>query len=210
LRPQHRTLQSISCESAAAPGAEAAGELQAAAARGPCLRAGAHDRDQALPKFRVDSRRREIAQQSRCVFNLKEISNMTVVVPNTEKSGALALQAQITTVSARTDSQSQQLTNQLQQSLVNTLIAQGKLSAAAILSTVAFRGTLPVLAQITAAQADVTAWTTANVNQQLATTTTNTTIPALQAQAVIELMASGQMSAATVLSTMTYSGGATQ
>jgi hypothetical protein len=133
---------------------------------------------------------------------------MTVNIPATERTGAAALAAQITTLSSRTDSQSQQLLNQQQQALVNSLIAQGKLNAASILSTVAFRGTLPILAQIAALQADVSAWTT--TNPQLATTVSNTTLPQLQAQAVSELMASGQMSAATVLSTMSYVGAAAQ
>jgi len=129
---------------------------------------------------------------------------MTVTVPVLEKTGAAALQAQITTLAARSDTASQQLLNQRQIDLVNTLMAQQKLNASAILSTVTYSGTLPVLSQITATQAKAAAL--ASSSPAISNELYKNTIPQLQVQAVQELMASGQMPASVILATMSYVG----
>jgi hypothetical protein len=138
---------------------------------------------------------------------------MTVTVPATEKTGAAAKAAQITALQAVPTTAahyqySQQLLLQTQIELINALVAQGRLNAASILSTVSYRGTLPILTQISALQTQAANW--ASTNPVASGTLLNVTIPALQAQAVSELLASGQLNAGTVLSTMSYVGGAAQ
>lgn len=130
---------------------------------------------------------------------------MTVVVPILEKTGAYQLQQQIAGLSSKNDPTGQ-LTNQRQIDLVNTLMAQGKLQAASILSTISYKSTLPILTQLSTAQTNATAWVTKNPAQ--AAWLNNNVIPSLQVQAVQELMASGAMPAASILSTMSYIGAA--
>lgn len=129
---------------------------------------------------------------------------MTVSVPGNDKSGAAAKAAQITAVSARTDYQSVQLTNQLQIEQVQSLLDQKALVAANIIST------LPVAANakrnslygaITAQNALITAY--ANQPPVHAATAK---LEELQRQLVVEEMHSGARTAASILSGMTYVG----
>jgi hypothetical protein len=129
---------------------------------------------------------------------------MTVNVPTGERTGAAAIQAKIATLSSRTDYQSQQLLNQTQIELVNTLLDQRKLSAASILSTVSFSASKnPLAAAITAQSALVTKYGASPPGYAA-----SATLDQLQRQAVQEMMISGAMPAASILAAMTYSGGA--
>jgi hypothetical protein len=134
---------------------------------------------------------------------------MTVTIPTGAKTTDLvAKQAEITGLAAVVSTspaynQAQQLLNQRQQELVLSLIDRNALSAATILSSVSYKGTLPVLTAITSLNNNITTWTT--TNPALATASA-VTLEALRRQAVAELMASGQMSAATVLSQLSYAG----
>lgn len=124
---------------------------------------------------------------------------MTVTVPATEKTGAFQLQQQITTLSARTDSASQQLLSQRQIDLVVSLIDQNRLDAVAILA--GYTGSRnPLAAQIAKYQAIVNAGGGA-------ASFAAPTLLALQRQAVVELMTNGALSAATILANQVYSGG---
>ena len=131
---------------------------------------------------------------------------MTVTVPSNEKTGAAALQSQITALSSRTDQYSVQLLGQRQIDLVNCLLDQHRISAANVISVMpapvaAKRNTLYAALQvqntlITAIGSGPTAASAAAVLDQL------------QRQLVLEEMASGARTAALILSTLTYSGSA--
>ncbi len=134
---------------------------------------------------------------------------MTVSVPANEKTGAAALQSQITTLSTRTDPQSQQLLNQRQIDLVNSLLDQKKLNAATIIAGIS----VPASRQTNALYAAITA-------QNTLITSLGTTLPVyaaqqrldqLQQQLVREEMASGRnYTAATILANFSYIGAAAQ
>jgi len=128
---------------------------------------------------------------------------MTVTVPSTDRTGAYQLQQQVTTLAALTDPSSQQLLGQRQIDLVNTLMAQGKLSAASILSQISYSSTNPIIAQITALNTLISSYGAGMPASDAAVT-----LGQLQVQLVQELMASAQMTAASILSNMTYVGGA--
>jgi len=134
---------------------------------------------------------------------------MTVTIPvGLRTTDLVTQQSKISTLAARPSTapdaaQSAQQLNYEQQNLVLALIDRGALSATAILSTVSYRGTNAILSAITALSNNITTWTT--TNPQLATSSAFT-LEQLRRQAVTELMASGQMSAASVLSTMAYAG----
>jgi len=128
---------------------------------------------------------------------------MTVTVPSTDKTGAYQLQQQVTTLAALTDPSSQQLLGQRQIDLVNSLLSDNKLIASSILSQISYNSSNPLIAQIAAMQT--------LVNNAGATSVGNdysVTLGQLQLQLVQELMASAQMTAASILSNMTYVGGA--
>ena len=128
---------------------------------------------------------------------------MTVTVPSTDKTGAYQLQQQVTTLAALTDPSSQQLLGQRQIDLVNSLLSDNKLIASSILSQISYNSSNPLIAQIAAMQT--------LVNNAGATSVGNdytVRLGQLQLQLVQELMASAQMTAASILSNMTYVGGA--
>jgi len=128
---------------------------------------------------------------------------MTATVPSTDRTGAYQLQQQITTLAALTDPSSQQLLGQRQIDLVNSLLSDNKLIASSILSQISYNSSNPLIAQIAAMQT--------LVNNAGATSVGNdysVTLGQLQLQLVQELMASAQMTAASILSNMTYVGGA--
>src|SRR5665213_910080 len=126
---------------------------------------------------------------------------MTVTVPTNEKTGAAAIAAKITALSAIPSTAphytySQQLLDQTQRELVNTLLDQRKLQAALIIST------LPVTNKSNAFYAKITA-------QNALITAYGSTAPAiaagqvldqLQRQLVAEEMANGQRTAVSILS----------
>jgi hypothetical protein len=127
---------------------------------------------------------------------------MTVNVPQTHKSGTYEKQQQIAAVGARPDYQSVQHKNQLETELVLSLLDEGKLQAAHVIANVAFKGANP--------QATAIAKWTALVASYGATGPGNAAsleLDKAQRQAVSEMMASGQMTAASVLSSESYSGG---
>jgi hypothetical protein len=132
---------------------------------------------------------------------------MTVTVPAGEKTGAYQLQAQITTLAALTDPGSQQLVIQKQCELVLSLIDQHKLDAGTILSTVPYTSSNPLIAQITALQTLQTSYGAGMPAGDAAVT-----VIQLQRQLVTELLSTpgSGMTAALVLSTMSYIGGAAQ
>lgn len=125
---------------------------------------------------------------------------MTVTVPTNDKSNALKLQSEITTLGARSDSFSQQLLAQRQVDLVNTLLDQGKLNAATILA--GYTGSRnPLAAQIANYQSIVNGGTGAAAAAR-------GVLAQLQSQAVAELMANGALTAATILANQSYIGAA--
>ena len=128
---------------------------------------------------------------------------MTVTVPSTDRTGAYQLQQQITTLAALTDPSSQQLLGQRQIDLVNSLLSDNKLIASSILSQISYNSSNPLIAQIAAMQTLVTNAGATSVGNDY-----NVTLGQLQVQLVQELMASAQMTAASILSNMTYVGGA--
>lgn len=131
---------------------------------------------------------------------------MTVNIPSTVKGYTARLAAEITVLAARTDTFSQQRLKQQQEALVATLMAEGRLSPASILATVPYNA-----AKLPAALASaITYATTTAAGTGMPAAAAAATLSQLQAQAVHELMAApgSGMSAATILSTMSYVGGA--
>lgn len=135
---------------------------------------------------------------------------MTVTIPAQDRTGAYQKQAEITTLAAVATTaphyqQAQQRLLQSRNELVNTLVAQGKLSAATLLSTtsvfnsgkVPANSALPILGTIAA-------YSVANDPSGAKAAQ----LAAYRQQAVSELLANGLMSAALVLSTQSYGGGA--
>lgn len=125
---------------------------------------------------------------------------MSVTVPAGEKTGAYLLQQQITSLSSRTDAQSVQLKAEREADLVATLLDQNRLSAAAILAT--YTGNRNPLATRIATLTTLAAGTTAAANGAAAE------LAAVQKQAVLELMANGQLTGAAILAGQSYGGGA--
>jgi len=126
---------------------------------------------------------------------------MTVSFAYGDPSQAAALNAEITLLAARTDTYSQNLLNQRQQELVQVLLAQNNLVAASILSTCSYVTNNPLVAAITALQTLATSY-----GQTPPGYAANETVDQKQRQLVTELMASGQLPASTILSTMTNTG----
>lgn len=142
---------------------------------------------------------------------------MSVVVPSTGRSQDLAvLQSKINTLAAVSTTspayqQSVQALAQAQRELVLALLDRNALNAASLLAATAVfpsgkvpaTSSLPVLAAISALQTNITSW--ASTNPALVPPA-QVTLAALQSQACAELLASGVMSAALVLSTQTFAG----
>lgn len=126
---------------------------------------------------------------------------MSVIVPPSHP--AALLQAEITALAARTDTFSQNLLKQRQEHLVSTLLAEGKLNAALILSTVPFN---PSKNPQAAAIAKYTALV-ASYGGSAPAVAAAQSLDQAQQKAVAEMFESGALPAAAVLSTMTYIGG---
>ena len=124
---------------------------------------------------------------------------MTVSISSIEKTGLRAKQDQITAVGARTDYQSVQHKAQLEAELVNSLLDQQKLAASSIISTLPTVGVRnPLYAKITAAAALVTSYGATPPGYAAALEKDR-----LERQLVNEEIASGQRTAASILSGMT-------
>ncbi len=124
---------------------------------------------------------------------------MTLTVSASDKSGLKAKQDQITAVGLRPDAQSKQHKIQLETELVSNLLAAQKLSAASIIST------LPVTNQSNALYAAIT-------KEAALITSYGATVPGhaatqekdrLERQLVLEEMADGKRTGASILSGMT-------
>jgi hypothetical protein len=133
---------------------------------------------------------------------------MSVVIPPSHANEALtAIASKITTLSAIPStapyfSQSQQLLNQTQTELVSTLLDWRKLQAALIISTLPVANKSNALyAKITAQNALITAY-----GSTAPATAAGQVLDQLQRQLVIEEMANGQRTAASILSMMSYVG----
>jgi hypothetical protein len=142
---------------------------------------------------------------------------MTLTIPSTGRNSDQALlQSTITTLAAVPSTSpayqaAQQRLAQAQREIVLSLIDRGALQAATLLSTAAVfasgavppNSVLPILGQISTLNSNITTWSSSNpalVSQA------QTQLEALRRQAVVELLASGVMSAALVLSTQSFAG----
>jgi hypothetical protein len=134
---------------------------------------------------------------------------MTVVVPLTEKTGLVAKAAEITALTAVPSTSpaatfAAQRLNQVQIEEVNALLDQRKLTAVSIISTIPVANKSNALyAKIAAQNTLITAYgATAPAGAA------NQVLDQLQRQLVQEEMISGARTAASILSTMSYVGGA--
>ncbi len=126
---------------------------------------------------------------------------MSVTISSNEKRGLRAKQDQISAVGARPDAQSVQHKAQLEAELVNSLLDSQALTAASIISTLPTTGPRNALyAKITSAAALVTSYGATPPGHQAALEKDR-----LERQLVIEEIASGQRTAASILSGMSLS-----
>ena len=135
---------------------------------------------------------------------------MTTTVPANDNSAALKIQTQIAALSSKTDGASSNQVEALQKNLVSTLMQQGALSPATILSTVSYAAPANNLlgAQITKLNALITAQAASpNLPRLLAE------LAAVQARYVEDLMANPRsgLTAGAILSnaSLSYQGHAT-
>ena len=131
---------------------------------------------------------------------------MTVTVPSLAHGNSVALAAEVAALSARTDAASQNRCKQQQEALVFTLLSEHKLAAATILNTVTINAkTHPLWAQRTTLQALVISY-----GATMPGTAAGVTLDQVERQLVAELMASGQVTGATILAhpSLSYIGAA--
>jgi hypothetical protein len=129
---------------------------------------------------------------------------MPVVIPP-DPSNAYALQQHIAILAQLSDGVAAQQLNQRQIDLVQTLLDLRKLDAGVILSTVPYNSSNPIIAQIAAMTP-----LAAKYGNTLPGDAARETVGQLQLQLLQELMASAQMPAALILSTMSVSWGNTR
>jgi hypothetical protein len=126
---------------------------------------------------------------------------MTTVFAYNDTSPLAAISAEISVLQSRTDSFSQQLLNRRQQDLVLGFLAQCNLVADTILSNASYPQSNPLIAAITAMKATRDSYVVGPVFDAA-----NETVAQMQLQLLTELMSSGQLPAATILSQFSASG----
>ena len=136
---------------------------------------------------------------------------MAITVPSVDKSGAYQKQATITTLSAVASTspgynQAQQALLQAQQELVRILLDNRNITPANVLSQVSY----PSAKVPSALSSALTTWTTIVNTGGGAAVTAATKVDETQRAIVEELLVGVGGFAASVLSTMTYAGGAHQ
>jgi ATP-dependent Clp protease ATP-binding subunit ClpA len=130
---------------------------------------------------------------------------LTVSVPATHKSGALQIQTEITSLTnGPQNASTQQLLKLRQEHLVLSLLDEQRLDAGSILSTIAYN-TAKLPADL---KSKITYLTSAAAGVGMPAVDAAAELVSAQRQAVIELMANQAISAASILSTMTFIGGA--